>query len=149
MSDNTATGTVNADESSQNKQDAANADNTGNSTSNTNRRRVAGPKSDTDLFHAIANHPQFTLSWENRRKVVRWTLIFTAVMFTLITGAICYDTVEHIDITANVSELLFSLILSTSVFATAVIGSYVFGAAWDISGLRNTLSNLAEKFIVK
>jgi hypothetical protein len=68
---------------------------------------------------------QYKPIWKNRRRVIFTTLIFCAAIITYLTG-------WGEDNRLNETIVQFSFILGM-----AVVGSYVFGSAWeDVTKLR-------------
>lgn len=70
---------------------------------------------------------EFRPKWENRRRVIFLTLLFCA-------GCIIYVMVQGNDTRVNETIVMMSFITMIS-----VIGSYVFGAAWDDKNILGEL----------
>ena len=71
--------------------------------------------------------------WKNRRRVIFLALLFCAAL-------IGYLAVEGTDTRLNETIAVGAFFL-----AGAVIGSYVFGAAWDDKNVMDSLKSLAGK----
>ena len=63
--------------------------------------------------------PEFRPKWENRKRVIFLSLIFCAfcILYVMLTGE---DT-----------KLNETIVTMSFIAAISIIGSYVFGAAWD------------------
>jgi hypothetical protein len=65
-------------------------------------------------------------AWKNRRRIIHITLIWCAVMVT------------YLAIWGRLHTVTETTILGLLALAGSTIGSYVFGAVWDDSNIRNT-----------
>lgn len=67
--------------------------------------------------------PEYRPVWENRRKVIFGSLFFCALV-EIVLIATAWAGVES-------SALLVTIAGGNRLMATAVVGSYVWGAAWE------------------
>jgi len=91
----------------------------------------------------LLNNPDFKVTWNNRRRIVSWTLIFCGAVVTVITLSGCVTLFSERDLQPNVASL-FSWLVSSAVFlTTTIIGSYIFGAAFETTKFRDKITELA------
>lgn len=109
-----------------------------------------GPETDTnkngvpDRFEQLLYNDQFgPNNWENRRKIIFRCLSLCATLISLIVVALLivavYSATQGNPIDTAVASILTSAIYALSGLATMVIGSYVFGAAWDTKSFRENI----------
>lgn len=67
--------------------------------------------------------PEYRPKWENRRRVIFGTLIFDALVIVALLAGWYYGLADH----AFISVIAGAVILRS----TAIIASYVWGAAWE------------------
>jgi hypothetical protein len=104
----------------------------------------------TDLtFQAnLQSLPLSTLlpEWTNRRRVIFYSLAFCGCIFGIIVIVACTALFVNLfiksSIDTNISQLLESILYTTSFVATSIIGSYVFGANFDYSNSRSNISQI-------
>ena len=102
---------------------------------------------DRAVLKSVQDHQAFEPKWDNRRRVINWSLIFCA---TIIGGVMVICTVSLLlnrDIQANITSVFITLVTSDVFFALAVIGSYVFGATWEANNFRDKLTDVATAIV--
>lgn len=100
----------------------------------------------SSLLDKVISKDEFSTSnWTMRRGIIRKTLIFCAVVFSLILGFIAYLLVNKPDAKydPNLVAILSGALTTIGFLALSVIGTYVGGATWDTTSYRNSISSLA------
>lgn len=99
--------------------------------------------------------PQYKPKWENRRNVIKICLWSCLILYTIIILSGCFSLLlvyikdkSNITFDANVVSLLQTGLWSLSGIAISVIGSYVFGAQWDINNYRKNAGQLIDKISI-
>ena len=95
--------------------------------------------------------PEFRPKWTNRRKVIFISLGISGAIVVLIALTSLF-VVVHSEVTGNPTQIpseitgvMTTLIWSLILFATTIIGAYVFGANFDHKNFRNSFTELAGK----
>lgn len=95
-----------------------------------------------DKFRADS---EFRPTWENRRKVIFGTLYLCGGLIALIVLVpLLASFLPGYDLKEPVADILTAALYILAFTAVAVIGSYVFGAAFESRGYRASLNELAK-----
>ncbi|HWY36423.1 MAG TPA: hypothetical protein VNX68_17395 [Nitrosopumilaceae archaeon] len=97
----------------------------------------------------LSNHPDFKVTWDNRRRVITFSLCFCAVVITFILVVCGVSLFIGHDIEANVTSVFITCVTSTVFFSMGLIGSYVFGVSFETNNFRNKLVDLATEVAKK
>lgn len=125
--------------------DPCNSDDTGTPANGPDENKNGVP----DRFEQLLYNEQFgPNNWENRRKIVFRCLSLCAVLITMIVavfliGAL-YSMVKNQPVDAAVASILSTAIYALVGLASAVIGSYVFGATFDTKSFRENIMSLVR-----
>lgn len=98
------------------------------------------PESSTSPSELLKNTiPQ----WTNRKKVVKWSLLTFGFIFVTISMCAAFSLIwatlhpdRHINIAAPISSIIENILWVIGIAYMAIVGSYVFGAQWDITSFR-------------
>ncbi len=95
--------------------------------------------------------PEFRPKWTNRRKVIFISLSISGAIVVLIALTSLF-VVVHSEVTgkpakipSEITGVMTTLIWSLILFATTIIGAYVFGANFDHKNFRSSFTELAGK----
>lgn len=101
----------------------------------------------SSLLDKVISKDEFSTSnWTMRRGIIRKTLVFCAIVFSLILGFIAYLLVNKPDAKydPNLVAILSGALTTIGFLALSVIGTYVGGATWDTTSYRSSISSLAS-----
>jgi len=98
------------------------------------------------LWQKMANDPEYKPRWENRRKVIFRTLYLCGL---LVTAIVLVPLIADVMSGSYAMDREVSLVLTNALYvlaliAATVIGSYVFGAAFDHNGYRRYFKEIAQ-----
>jgi TRAP-type mannitol/chloroaromatic compound transport system permease large subunit len=89
--------------------------------------------------------PPILPQWQNRRQVIRWSLLFcggaAAAVVSSACGALFLNILYKVTIDSNLIQLLTTILYTSAFVSTSIIGSYVFGANFDYANSRAHISN--------
>lgn len=106
------------------------------------------PRSQTySAVKSLTNHPDFKITWNNRRRVINLALMFCVAVIVVIILMCAVGIGIDRDIQPNITSVLITLITSAVFFGMAVIGSYIFGASWDSNNFRSKITDLATAMV--
>jgi multidrug transporter EmrE-like cation transporter len=94
-----------------------------------------------DINQALPN-------WTHRRLVVKWSLLLNAFVFLMVSivtsFCILWITLKHLNISipSNLTNIIDNILYIIGLMTTSIIGSYVFGAQWDINKFRGFITNI-------
>jgi F0F1-type ATP synthase membrane subunit a len=86
--------------------------------------------------------------WTHRRLVVKWSLLLNAIVFLMVSITVCFSIVwivlkeKTINIPSDLTNIVNTILYIIGLMTTSIIGSYVFGAQWDINKFRNFLGTI-------
>ncbi len=109
---------------------------------------------DSKLLDKVMNHDLFGPHlMKNKREIVLGSLIFSGALFsfiilamTVISFYIIYqEKTNTVKVDSDIIGILNSALWILFLFATGIIGSSVFGSAYDASGFRSSILGLVER----
>jgi hypothetical protein len=106
------------------------------------------------MSESNSNIPSSTVpSWTNRRKVVKYSLLTFGLIFIIISlsAVFClvWTTVHPVtvNIPSPISNILVNILWVIGIAYMAIVGSYVFGAQWDITSFRKFISTYTSNLL--
>ena len=97
------------------------------------------------LREELLKDPEFRPKWKYRRRVIFGTLILCGVLITLIIVVPLFASLEPTyELKDSVADVLSAALYVLAFTAVAVIGSYVFGSAFESKDYRAGLTKLAQ-----
>lgn len=129
-------------------------------TEDSNNRATTAQNKLKDAHERLRHDPEFRPRWENRRKVIFVTLIFCAgcivgiIFVPLVADLVCQFTTQvggasNCRMDSPLVDLSNSALYVLAFVAVAVIGSYVFGSAFDSQGYRRALNEITKTLMSK
>ena len=101
------------------------------------------PETAHQFVRTLTSHPDFKLSWSNRRRVVNLCLIGCGAVVGCVILMCCAALAMNRDLQPNVTNVVITLLTSVIYTALAIIGSYIFGATWEANNFRRSATDLA------
>jgi uncharacterized membrane protein (DUF485 family) len=95
------------------------------------------------FVRALSNHPDFRVSWSNRRRVVNLSLIVCGAILCCVLLLCAAALVMNRDLQPNVTSVVTTITTSVFYAAMAIIGTYIFGASWEANNFRKSSTDLA------
>lgn len=97
----------------------------------------------------LASHPNFQVTWTNRRRLINRSLLFCCVIVSIVLFLCTLGILIGRDIPTNVANVFSTMISSVVFFSLAIIGSYVFGKSWETNNFREKITDLATVVMKK
>ena len=118
-----------------------------------NPTQTLSPRVPADLHIAIKKlqETQVGTNWQNRRRIVAYSLLLFGTLISLFaitaTFGIVWEIVKNqsVEISGVLGKISTTVLWISSLAFLSIIGSYVFGAQWDISSFRGFITNLFNR----
>jgi hypothetical protein len=101
-----------------------------------------------DIMHNVTNLPSLAPDWTYRRKAIFMSLYFSGGVFGLMATTICaglllsYFRASLGPIDQGLIAIAETIIYTIGFFASGVIGTFCFGAAFEIGAYRKNMTSL-------
>jgi len=98
-----------------------------------------------DKLTQFLTNSDFRSDWNNRRKVIFYSLIGKGALFVLIILALLWVVlIDHHPIDPTLAGLISTAMWVLSIAFVTIAGTYIFGAQFDVNSFRSSVVSIVQ-----